>query len=174
MMLLKLDVYMWNDANSIFIILQKKGKSKWTEDLHIKLDTLNMTEKKWRIAQSWSCATELHIQIPPGESWSPRCADKPVSTGKTTTSLQISGPRGTLPEPSGHRNQGSAGDRILLVSVCTPELNIYHRCSYLNFSWRELVCQEYWHGGLQSSHSQRQQDNLTPEITRWWKARART
>jgi hypothetical protein len=43
---------------------------------------------------------------------------RPESTGKTTTSAQISGPRGTLPKPSGHRNQrnswgqlGTAGDR---------------------------------------------------------------
>jgi hypothetical protein len=50
------------------------------------------------------CATFLCTQILPGESWSPRSADTPVSTGKTTTSTQISGPRGTRPEPSGHRN----------------------------------------------------------------------
>jgi hypothetical protein len=55
-----------------------------------------------------------------------------VSTGKTTTSLQIPGTRGTLPESSGYRNQGSAGDRILLVSVCTPELTLYHSSPYLN------------------------------------------
>jgi hypothetical protein len=34
-----------------------------------------------------------------------------ASIGTTTTSLQIPGPRGTLTEPSGHKNQGSSGDR---------------------------------------------------------------
>ena len=58
----------------------------------------------------------------PGKSGSPRSADMPVSTGKTTTSVQIPGPRETCPEPSGHRNQGTSGDRILLVSVCTVKL----------------------------------------------------
>jgi hypothetical protein len=33
-----------------------------------------------------------------GESWSPRRADIPVRTGKTTTSVQIPGPRGPLLE----------------------------------------------------------------------------
>ena len=65
------------------------------------------------------------------------------------TSLQIPGPRGILPEPSGHRNQESAGDRIFLVSVCTQELTLYHISPYLNSSRRELVSQEYLHKGLQ-------------------------
>ena len=77
-------------------------------------------------AWSWSCATELHTQIPSGESWSPRSTDKPVSTGKTTTSFQIPGQKWTHPEPTGHRNQGSAGDWILLASVCNTELILYH------------------------------------------------
>jgi hypothetical protein len=45
-------------------------------------------------------AIEQHIQLPLEESWSPRSAYTPASMGKTTTSLQIPGPRGTLPEPS--------------------------------------------------------------------------
>jgi hypothetical protein len=78
--------------------------------------------------QNWSCATELHIQILPGESWSPRNAFIPTSTDKTTTSLQIPYPREILTETSGHRNQGSAGDSILLVSApqtwpCTAALH---------------------------------------------------
>ena len=32
------------------------------------------------------CAIALHTQIPLCESWSPRSADTPESTGKTTTS----------------------------------------------------------------------------------------
>jgi hypothetical protein len=46
-------------------------------------------------------------------------------TSKTTTSLQIPGPIGILTLPSGHGNQGSAGDRILLISVGIPELTMY-------------------------------------------------
>jgi hypothetical protein len=76
------------------------------------------------------------------ERWSPRSAYTPASTGKITTFLQIPDPRGTLSEPSEHRNQGSAGDRILLVSVSTPELALNHSSPYPNSSWRELVSQE--------------------------------
>jgi hypothetical protein len=82
------------------------------------------------------CAAKLHTQIPPGENWSPRSAYIPANTGKTTISLQIPSPRGTLPEPSGHRKQGLAGDRILLVSLCTPELTLYQSSPYLNSSWK--------------------------------------
>jgi hypothetical protein len=94
------------------------------------------------------------------------------STGKTTTSLQIPGPRGTLTESSGYRNQGSAWDRILLISVCTPELTLYHSSPYPSSSLKELISQEIVPGG--TSQSQRQQDQLTPEITRCRKAITRT
>jgi hypothetical protein len=49
-----------------------------------------------------------------------------VSTGKTTTSAQIPGPRGTCPEPSGHRNQATARDRIPPVSPYAWELTLCH------------------------------------------------
>jgi hypothetical protein len=74
-------------------------------------------------AERRSCATGLHTQIPPGESWSPRRADTPQSTDKTTIYTQIHGPS---PEPSGHRNKGSARARILSVSMCTPKLTLCH------------------------------------------------
>jgi hypothetical protein len=95
------------------------------------------------------CATVLHIQILLGERGSPGSANTPVSTGKTTISAQIPGPRGTRPQPPGHRNQGTAGDRILQVSICTQELTLCHSYPYPNSSQRELVFQEYWHTGLQ-------------------------
>jgi hypothetical protein len=66
-----------------------------------------------------------------------------VRTGKTTTSVQIPGPTGTYPEPSGHRNQGTARNRILLVSICTLELTLCHSSPYPNPSRRELVSKEY-------------------------------
>jgi hypothetical protein len=98
---------------------------------------------------SWSCAAVLLIQIPPRESLSPRTADTPMSTGKTTTSAQIRGPKETRSEPSRHRNQGRERDSILLVSVWTPELTLCHSSPYPNSSLRELVSQEYWHTGFQ-------------------------
>jgi hypothetical protein len=98
---------------------------------------------------SRSCTTVLHTQIPSEESWSPRSANMPVSTDKTNTSAQIPCTRWTFPEPSGHRNQGTSRDRILLVSVCTPELTLCHSTPYPNSSSRELVSQEYGHTGLQ-------------------------
>jgi hypothetical protein len=100
-------------------------------------------------AWSWSCATAFLTQIPSGECWSSRSADLLVSTGKTTASAQIPGPRETYPEPSGHRNQGTARDRILPVFIYTQELTLCHSSPYPNSPWRELVSQEYWHTGLQ-------------------------
>jgi hypothetical protein len=64
----------------------------------------------------------LLTQIPPKKSGSPRNVDSPFSTGKTTNSVQIPGLRGTLSEPSGHRNQGKVRDRMLPVSICFLEL----------------------------------------------------
>ena len=91
------------------------------------------------------CTAELSLchSFPPGKSWSPRSADTPEIIGETTTSAQIPGPRGTLPEPSGHRNPGAAWDRILLVSFCTLELTLCHSSPYQNPAGRELVSQEY-------------------------------
>ena len=40
-----------------------------------------------------------------------------MSTDKTIISLEIPGPIGTLPEPSGDRIQGTDRDRILLVCL---------------------------------------------------------
>ena len=68
---------------------------------------------------------------------------------RTTSFGQIPGPRRTHPEPSGQRNQGMVEDRVLLVSVSTPNLTLCHSSPYPNSSWRELVSQEYWHTDLQ-------------------------
>ena len=172
--------------------------------------------------QSWPCATSLYIQIPLGESWSPRSADTPMSTGRTTTSaprdlpgaLRTQEPRSSLgqdpstsvpwswscatalciqippweswsPKTWEHREDhhfcsniwskrdppkairtqepkeqlgtagdcwgqmGTAGDRILKVSVCTPELTLCQNSPYSNSPQRELVSQGCWHTGLQ-------------------------
>jgi hypothetical protein len=125
-------------------------------------------------AQVWSCATALHTQILLEESWSPRSAVTLVSTGNTTTSFQIPDPSGTSPDLSGHRNQRTNRDRILQVSVCTLELTLCHSPPYPNSSRREMVSQETHRLAGGTSHSQRQQDQLTLEIIRWQEARART
>ena len=120
-----------------------------------------------------SGATVPHIQIPAGESWSPRNVDTPVSSGKTISSDQISGPRGTHPVPLGHRNQGTAWDRILLVSICTLELytTLYTQSSPERTGLPGVLTHRLAGG---TSQSQRQQDQMKPEITRWLEARART
>jgi hypothetical protein len=79
------------------------------------------------------------------ENKSPRSADTPESTGETTTSAQILGPRETHPEPLGHRNQGTTRDRILPVSICAPELTLCHSSPYPNSFQRKLVSQECRH-----------------------------
>jgi hypothetical protein len=55
-----------------------------------------------------------------------------MSTGKNTTSAQIPGLRGTCPDTSGCRNEGTARGRIILVSVCTPELTLCQSSPYPN------------------------------------------
>lgn len=54
----------------------------------------------------------IKIIVNGGESWSPRSADKPVSTGKTTTAAQRKPPR-TL------RTQELLWTGAFQVSVCT-------------------------------------------------------
>jgi hypothetical protein len=77
----------------------------------------------------------------------------PVSTAKAMTYDQIPGPRGSCSEPSRHRNQGTAKDRILPVYICTLELKLCHNSPYPNLSQRELVSQEYGHTGLQEGQA---------------------
>jgi hypothetical protein len=88
-------------------------------------------------SQSRSCATTLHTQILLADSRSPRSADKPVSTGKTTISAQR-GPFGTLrtQEPRSSLGQDPSG------FICTLELTLHHSTLYPNTAWRELVSQE--------------------------------
>ena len=121
--------------------------------LHKGTPTEHSHQKNWEVAwdmtlplssctQSWSCATVLLIQILWGESWSPRNSITRVSIGTTPTSAQIPGPRGTHPEPSGHRNQGTAGDRILLqLGASWLCANAFHT----KITPGDLVSQEYWH-----------------------------
>jgi hypothetical protein len=99
-------------------------------------------------AQSQSCATKLHTQILPGESWSPRSAYTLLRTGNTITSLQIPGQREIEPHKAIRTQELSYGADPL-VSLCTPELTLYHSSPNLNSSLWELVSQEYWHTGLQ-------------------------
>ena len=119
------------------------------------LRTLRTQEPRGSLGQEPSSFC-LHLQqilchsaqIVLGGSYPSRSAYIPVNTGKTNTSLQIPGQRGALTEPSEHRNKGSTGARIPLISVCTPELILYSP-PYPNSSRRELVSQEYWHTGWQ-------------------------
>jgi hypothetical protein len=94
-----------------------------------------------------------------------------ASTGKTTN-YQITGQKGTLPEPSGLQNQGTARGRIILVSACTPELTsttaLYTKV-YPGENWTPRTHRfAEW-----TSHSQIQQDQLRPEIARCGKASIR-
>ena len=122
-------------------------------------------------SRSWYCATALHIQIMPGESWSPRSAQTSVSTGKTTPFAQILGPRGTHPEPSGHRNQGTGRDSFYLHLRADPVPQLSIPKFLPERTGLPGVLTHRLTGG--TNHSQRQQDQLTPEITRCWEARAR-
>ena len=98
---------------------------------------------------SWPFDTALYTWVLPEESWSLRSAD-------TTTSAQISSPRGTRPEISGHRNQGTARDGIFPVLIYALELTLWHRSPYTGPARREFP--------LGESRYPRS-DNNTPEST---------
>ena len=126
-------------------------------------------------SQSCSCATELHTEIPPGESWSPRSAYTPVSPGKTTTSLHIAGSTGTLIESSGHSNQLGTGSFWSLSALQSTDRPCT-QCFIAKFLPERIglsgVLKHRLAGG--TSQSQRQQDPLILETTRWQKASSRT
>jgi hypothetical protein len=121
----------------------------------------------WHSALSWSCAT-----LPPRESWSPRSADTPVSTSNTTTSVTTPGPRGTpypsphprgirTPEPRNSLRWDPSGFPLHPWADLGPQDSI----SKFLLEWTDLP------GVLTNRivgccHSQRQQDQLKPEITR--------
>lgn len=68
---------------------------------------------------------------------SPRSADSPVSTGKTTTSVPRDPPRALkIQERRSRLGQDLSGFHLHL------ELSLCHRSSYQNPTWRELVTQE--------------------------------
>lgn len=96
-----------------------------------------------------------------------------MSTGKTTISSQIPGPRGTYPEPSGHRNKGIAGDPfgfcLCTITDPVPQLSIP------KFLPKRIGLQGVLTHRLaeETSHSQRQHDQLIPEITRWREANSK-
>jgi hypothetical protein len=104
-------------------------------------------------SQSWSCATALHTQIPYRKSLSPRTANKPVSSCKTTLSVQIPGLKGTWLKPSRPRIQGKVRNRILPVSICSSELTLCHSSPYPNSVGRKKFSQKYWHTGLQEGQA---------------------
>jgi hypothetical protein len=81
--------------------------------------------------------TELHTQIPLGESWPPRNADKPVTTGKTTTSAQRDLP-GILRTKELRSGLGQEPFDFPLLQ----ELILCHSAPYPNTTRRELVSQE--------------------------------
>jgi hypothetical protein len=116
------------------------------------------------------CATALHTQTP-RESLSPSSEDKPVTTGKTTTSAQRDMP-GTLRTQEQRSDLGQDPSSFHLHPGANPVLQL----SILKFLPERTglpgVLTYRLPGG--TSHSQRQQDQLTTEITRWQEARAKT
>ena len=123
--------------------------------------------------QNWSYATVPHIQILCGESWSPRNSITPVSS----TSAQIPGPWESHTEISEPWNQGTAGDRILLDSVCTLEVVDYVPIISIQ---KFLLERTVLSGVLTHTQTHRgdkpqsETDQLTLEITREQDTRARS
>jgi hypothetical protein len=109
-----------------------------------------------------------HTEILPGESYSPRNAITPVSIGKTTTSPQIPGPRGTLTKPSGHRNQRNSQGQDPSSFCLHPRAEPVPQLSILEFLPEKTgltgVLTHRFAG--ERIHNQRQNDQLIPEITK--------
>jgi hypothetical protein len=115
-------------------------------------------------------AIGLHKQIVPAGSKPPRSADRSVSAGWITTPSHRSLHRSLRTKET----RGGLGPNSSGLHLHT-ELILCHSSTYPNFSQRELVSQEYWHTGLPERQAKvRQQDQLTPETTRWQKASAKT
>ena len=113
--------------------------------------------------QSWSCATVPHIQILLGKNWSPRSASTTVSTGKTTTSVPRDVHRATrTQEPRYIQGQDPPGFGLQPCAKPEPQLSIFKfllkRTGLLG-----ILTQRF--AGV-TSHTQRQQNYLTPEISR--------
>jgi hypothetical protein len=89
--------------------------------------------------QSWPCATALHMQIPPGESWFPRSAYTSESTAKTTTSAQIPSSGGTCPKQDTTVEAQPKTGSLQFPSVPGADPVPQHL--------RKLVSQECWHTG---------------------------
>ena len=68
---------------------------------------------------------KVSLSAPPEESWSPRRASTPVSTGNTTIYAQIPGPRDDKPIVIRTQYEGTARDRILLVSLLQICVSIF-------------------------------------------------
>jgi hypothetical protein len=72
-----------------------------------------------------SCATVLHTQILPGETWPPRSVDSPVSIGKTTTSAQRNQSRALrAQEPRSTLRQDPSGFYLYWELICATVLHI--------------------------------------------------
>jgi hypothetical protein len=106
----------------------------------------------------------LHKEILAGESWSPRTAGTPVNTEKTTTYFLKDLPRAMRTQkPRNIRVQDTSGFCL------PPKLILYHSSPY-PISLRKKtglpgILIHRLAGG--KSHSQREQDQLTTEISRW-------
>lgn len=75
--------------------------------------------------QSYGCPRAL---------WFSRSSLTPKPTGETTTIAPTPVQRGTGQECRGNRNHRTTGDRILLVSICAPQLRLFYSPPYPNLS----------------------------------------
>jgi hypothetical protein len=231
----------WAKADLVFYQLNVAGEqfskiSLWAQKIGTKK---YMVDSGFHLHPELALCSDPHTQIPPGESWSPRSADTPVSTGRTTSALSDPSRIHRAQDPRSSLGQDLSGFHLPL------EQTLCHSSPYPDPSRREQVSQEYWHMwenrwdhhfysnswpkrdlcrairtqeprneqgqdlsgfhlcfradpvpqlsistflsermGLPgvlihrltegTSHSQRQQNQLTPEINRWQEARERT
>ena len=82
---------------------------------------IKFSHPKQTSPQGSPCATPLHTQILPGESWSTSSADTPVNTGKTTSLLKFLGQEGPTQryQDIGTKEQWRAGSLwFLSVPQC--------------------------------------------------------
>jgi hypothetical protein len=121
---------------------------------------------------SESFATLLHTQILPGESWSPRSVNTSVSTHFSSNSEHERVAPRIIRTQEVRKSLGLDPSGFCLH----PEANPVTQFSVLKFLPERTgfpgVLTHRLPGG--TSHSQRYRDQLTPEITRWQRARART
>lgn len=139
----------------------RSGGAAWDKILPVSICT-----------QSWSCATALHTEILPGREMVSQEFWHTCEHHFCSNSWPKRNQHSVIETQKPFNSQGQD-----LSGFCLhPRADTVPRLSIPNVLLERTGLPGVLTGKLagRTSHSQRQQNQLTPEISRWWEARART